>query len=234
MIRHLLDLLYPRRSKCDICGRPEAGAICSACMEALDHLQGMTCIHCGKQLGSKYAYSACPDCRSGVFHYERAYSCFEYSGVGKVLIHKLKYEGKVRLAGVIAQLMKDRLKNEGLKIHAIVPVPIHENKLLERGFNQSYLIARELGKRTGRPVVDCLVRTRDTTAQYNLDRAQRHMNILDAFSVGLMYNIDKYKSILLVDDVYTTGSTSDECSRILKQAGADKVYVVTAATGSNT
>ncbi|HWQ31167.1 MAG TPA: ComF family protein [Negativicutes bacterium] len=234
MIRHFLDLLYPKKSKCDICCRPESGAVCSVCMAALDHLQGSICIHCGKQLVPKYAYSTCPDCRNGVFHYERAYSCFDYSGVGKLLVHKLKYEGKVRLAGVIAELMKDRLKNEGLKTDAIVPVPIHENKLLERGYNQSLLIARELGKRTGRPVVDCLVRTRDTKAQYNLDRTQRHMNILDAFSVGLMYNIDKYKSILLVDDVYTTGSTSNECSRVLKQAGAGAVYVITAATGSNT
>lgn len=234
MIRSLLDMLYPRRSKCEICGRPDAGAICSACMAALDHLQGITCIHCGKQLGSKYTYSACPDCRNGIFHYERAYSCFNYSGLGKMLIHKLKYEGKIRLAGVIAGLMKDRLKNEGLKIDAIVPVPIHANKLLERGFNQSLLIALELGKRTGRPVIDCLTRIRDTKAQYDLDRAQRQMNILDAFSVGLMYNIDKYNNILLVDDVYTTGSTSNECSRVLKQAGARAVYVITAATGSNT
>ncbi len=234
MIRQVLDLLYPQRSKCNICGRLESNVVCSVCMASLDHLQGMTCIHCGKPLGTKYTDSVCPDCRNGIFHYERAYSCFEYSGMGKVLVHKLKYEGKVRLAEVIAELMKDRLKNEGLKNYAIVPVPIHESKLLERGFNQSYLIARELGKRVGRPVVDCLVRTRETKAQYDLDREQRHLNIFDAFSVGLMYNMDKYKCVLLVDDIYTTGSTANECCRILKQAGSKSVYVITAATGSNT
>lgn len=234
MIKNIFDLLYPSRSKCNVCGRAEAGIVCSICMASLDYLQGVTCIHCGKQLNGQYLYSTCPDCKAGIFYYERAYSCFEYSGMGKVLMHKLKYEGKVQLAKVIAGLMEERLKNEGLKTDVIVPVPIHEKKLETRGFNQSYVIARELGERIGKPVINCLERTRDTTAQYNLDRTQRHLNIADAFSVRLRYNIDKYKSILLLDDIYTTGSTVNECSKVLKKAGAKTIYVITAATGSNT
>jgi competence protein ComFC len=203
-------------------------------MSSLDYLQGITCIHCGKQLNEQYPYSACPDCKAGVFYYKRAYSCFEYKGMGKVLMHKFKYEGKVQLSKVIAGIMEERLQNEDLKTDAIVPVPIHEKKLEARGFNQSYVIARELGERTGLPVIDCLERTKETKAQYNLDRAQRHLNIVDAFSVRIRYNIDKYKSILLLDDIYTTGSTVNECSKVLKRAGAKNIYVITAATGSNT
>lgn len=234
MMKTFLDLLYPSRSKCNVCGRTEAGAACSICMASLDYLQGITCIHCGKQLNEQYRHSTCPDCMEGTFFYERAYSCFEYKGMGKVLMHKFKYEGKVQLAKVIAGLMEERLKNEGLKTDAIIPVPIHWKKLESRGFNQSSLIARELGERTGKPVIDCLERTKETKAQYNLDRTQRYLNIVDAFSVRLRYNIDKYKSILLLDDIYTTGSTVNECSRVLKKAGAKRVYVITAATGSNT
>lgn len=234
MIKYVLDLLYPTKPKCNICGRVGAAPACAVCMASLDYLQGITCLHCGKQLNEQYHDNTCPDCKGGIFHYDRAYSCFAYSGMGKELIYKLKYEGKTQLSNVIAGLMEERLRNEGLAADAIVPVPIHENKLKTRGFNQSYIIARELGERLRKPIFDCLVRTKETKEQYNLDRAQRSLNIIDAFSVKLMYNIDKYKNILLVDDIYTTGSTVNECSKVLKKAGAKKVYVITAATGSNT
>lgn len=234
MMRFFLDLLYPAAPQCEVCGRTGAGTVCNVCMASLDYLQGITCIHCGKQLNEQYPHSSCPDCKAGIFYYERAYSCFEYKGMGKVLLHKLKYEGRTGLARVIAGLMEERLKNEGLKTDAIIPVPIHEKKLEARGFNQSYMIAEELGRRLGRPVIDCMERTRETKAQYNLDKVQRQMNIVDAFSVRIRYNIDKYKSILLLDDIYTTGSTVNECSKTLKEAGAGAIYVITAATGSNT
>ena len=234
MIRYILDLLYPAKPKCDICGRAGAANPCHTCMASLDYLQGVTCLHCGKQLNEKYPKSICPDCRAGIFHYDRAYSCFAYSGMGKELIYKLKYEGKIRLSKVISGLMEERLRNEGLSIDAIVPVPIHENKYTTRGFNQSYIIARELGDRLRKPVLDCLVRTKETKEQYNLDKTQRYLNIVDAFSVKLLYNNDKYRRILLVDDIYTTGSTVNECSRVLKEFGARNIYVITAATGSNT
>lgn len=234
MIKYLFNLLYPSKSKCSICGRTGSEPVCNVCMASLDYLQGITCFHCGKQLNEKYKHNICPDCITGSFYYERAYSCFEYSGMGKKLIHKLKYEGKVQLAHVIAGLMAKRIENEGLQIDVIVPVPIHEKKLTVRGFNQSYMIASELGERLHKPVTDCLERITETKEQYNLDRSQRFLNIRGAFSVKLSYNNCKYMNILLIDDVYTTGSTVNECSKVLKSAGADRVYVVTAATGSNT
>ncbi|HPL54019.1 MAG TPA: phosphoribosyltransferase family protein, partial [Bacillota bacterium] len=134
----------------------------------------------------------------------------------------------------IAGLMKKALRNEDLEISCIVPVPIHRNRLKIRGFNQSYNIAQELGERLRKPVLDCLERTKETKEQYNLDKMQRYLNINDAFSVKSLYNISKYENILLVDDIYTTGSTVNECSKVLKKAGAKYVYVITAATGSNT
>lgn len=234
MIKGILDLLYPEKPKCCICGSQGAKIVCDRCMASLNYLQGITCLHCGKQLNENYHDSTCPDCKTGAFHYERAYSCFEYGGIGKELIHKLKFEGKVHLAKVIAGLMKKALRNEDLEISCIVPVPIHRNRLKIRGFNQSYNIAQELGERLRKPVLDCLERTKETKEQYNLDKMQRYLNINDAFSVKSLYNISKYENILLVDDIYTTGSTVNECSKVLKKAGAKCVYVITAATGSNT
>ena len=234
MIKYILDLLYPTKPKCEMCGRTGVLIVCDTCMSSIDYLQGVTCLHCGKQLSEQYLDSSCPDCKSGVFYYNRAYSCFEYSGMGKELIYKLKYEGKADLSRVIAGLMQERLKNENLAIDAIVPVPIHKNKLDARGFNQSYTIAAELGWRLRKPVLDCLIRVRETKEQYNLDKIQRHLNIVDAFSVKLLYNIAKYKSILLVDDIYTTGSTINECSKVLRKSGVSDIYAITAATGSNT
>lgn len=234
MLKLFLDLLYPRASECQVCGSPSTGAVCSVCMASMDYLQGITCIHCGKQLNEQYPHSICPDCKAGVFYYTRAYSCFEYNGMGKVLLHKLKYEGRIELAKVIGGLMSDRLKNEGLGIDIIIPVPIHKKKLEARGFNQSYEIAVELGRKLGKPVLDCMERKKETRAQYDLDRLQRQHNIVDAFSVRLSYNVGKYKSVLLLDDIYTTGSTVNECSKALKEAGAGDIYVITAATGSNT
>ena len=234
MIKLVLDLLYPAKPKCNICGKVGAGSVCDICMASIDYLQGITCFRCGKRLNEHYYDNICPDCKTGIFNYNRAYSCFEYSGMGRKLVHKFKYEGKTQLAKVIAGLMEERLRNERLAIDAVVPVPIHENKLKARGFNQSYLIARELGERLGKPIIDCLKRTKETKEQYNFDRIQRHLNISGAFSVKLSYNVGKYKNILLVDDIYTTGSTVNECSKVLKRAGVEKVYVVTAATGRNT
>jgi len=234
MIKAFLDLLYPAGQRCCICGRRGAGAACATCLASLDYLQGATCLHCGKQLKEYYTDNICPDCRSGDFYFERAFSCFEYRGMGKELIYKLKYEGKTQLVKVIGALMEERLRNEGLDIDAVVPVPMHKKKLKARGFNQSFLIAAELGERLRKPLADCLLRTRETREQYNLDRSQRYLNMSDAFSVNILYNIDKYKSILLVDDIYTTGSTVNECSKVLRQSGVRTVYVITAATGSNT
>ncbi|MGE5632525.1 MAG: ComF family protein [Caulobacteraceae bacterium] len=230
----LMNLLYPPQNRCDICGSPSSYTVCEACMSAIEFLEGVSCLKCGKNLNECYEDSICPDCKSHNSEYERAFSCFEYKGTGKKMIYSLKYEGKVRLAETIALLMYDKLKNEGLKIDAVAPVPIHPNKLKARGFNQAYLIAEGLSARLNKPLLDCLERVKETKEQYNLDRFQRFLNIVDAISVKLLYNIDKYKSILLVDDIYTTGSTVNECSKMLKKAGIEKVYVITAATGSNT
>lgn len=232
--KFLLDLLYPTGIRCCICGSQGHRAVCERCLSAVEFFEGITCYKCGKSLRDSYQDNLCPDCKDHSFEYERAFSCFEYRSVGKELIYSLKFKGEVRVSDIIAELMKDRIKNENLKIDAVVPVPIHPNKLKTRGFNQSYLIAEALGQKLDKPLLDCLIRIRETKEQYNLDRVQRFTNIVDAFSVKILYNMNKYNNILLVDDIYTTGSTVNECSKMLKKAGVKSIFVITAATGSNT
>ncbi len=178
--------------------------------------------------------SWCPDCLTGKHSFDSAFSCFEYEGAGKELIHKLKYEGRTELSKLLAKLMYYRIRDEGLNVSAVIPVPIHAKKLQKRGFNQALLIAEELSAMLGVPLADCLIRDKDTKEQYGLDRHRRAFNVIDAFSCDLLYNVSNYKVLLLVDDVYTTGSTADECARVLRGQGVQSIHVITAATGSNT
>jgi ComF family protein len=130
--------------------------------------------------------------------------------------------------------MHQRLADEGIVLDAVVPVPIHKSKEEARGFNQAQLIADEIAVAMDMPLWNCITRTKVTTDQFKLDKIHRNLNVRNAFCINMLYNDVKYKNVLLVDDVYTTGSTVDECSKVLKQQGVQRVFVITAATGSNT
>lgn len=232
--RVLLEFLYPKPIKCCICGRDAREAVCGSCLAALEYLEGRVCLTCGKGIEDDYMDNLCPDCKHDNKHFEMAFSCFSYRNMGKDIIHKLKYEGCRDISLVLARLMHQKLADENIRYQAVVPVPIHNRKLETRGFNQALLIAERISKFSGTALWDCLERTKETTEQFKLDKIHRILNVHDAFCMNLLYNGVKYDDIVLVDDVYTTGSTADECSRILKQHGVRRVYVITAATGSNT
>lgn len=232
--RRLLELLYPKPIKCCICERDAQEAVCGSCLAALEYLEGRVCLKCGKGLEDEYTDNLCPDCKNNHRHFEMAFSCFNYNDMGKDIIHKLKYEDCRDVSYVLARLMHQKLRDENIRFQAVVPVPIHKNKLETRGFNQSRLIAQRIAELSGTALWDCLDRTKETTEQFKLDKFHRVLNVYGAFCIDLLYNGIKYDDIVLVDDVYTTGSTADECSRILKQHGVRRIYVITAATGSNT
>ncbi len=233
-ISTFLNILYPKKSFCCICGCEISGVICEVCLGSIRHINGRMCFKCGKSLNDSYQEGYCPNCYTVPYYFDRAYSCFEYEGTGKELIHKMKYEGKPELGRLLARFMHQRLRHEDIQAEAIIPVPIHPNKYSKRGFNQAYIIAQHLREYIKLPVLDCIKRVKETKEQYNLDKYQRSINVIDAFSIEMLYNINKYNNVLLLDDIYTTGSTVNECSRILKNHGVKAVYVITAATGSNT
>ena len=144
-------------------------------------------------------------------------------------IHQFKYHGVKALASPLAQLMAESLETKPVPADVIVPVPLHPRRLRERGYNQSGLLAQELGKRSGLPVTDKpLVRHRDAPAQARTASAEaRRNNVRGAFSCN--DSRLEGKQVLIIDDVCTTGATLDSCAAALKEAGASSVWGLTLA-----
>lgn len=233
-----LNFIYPRNIYCILCNSPidrdEEYSICGDCKEKLELIYGRTCAKCGKPLDDLYSIDRCHDCINNSQFFNRAVSCLEYDDLAKKIIYDLKYHKKRYISYHISEIMYDRLKIEGVdSFDMIIPVPLHAAKERERGFNQTYLIGKYLSKMTEKEVNNkTLVRVKNTITQNKLSREERRKNLKNAFEVINKENIDE-KSILLIDDIFTTGSTVNECSRILLENGATDVYVATLATGRN-
>ena len=170
------------------------------------------------------AEGRCALCRSGLRGFDAAYSFGSYEGVLRELIHLYKY-GKIKtLARPLSALLIQALpRDEAFDI--VVPVPLYWRRRLQRGFNQSDLLARGLARRTGIPVVNALRRLRPTATQAGLSNRSRRQNMVRAFRSRNVAG----KRILLVDDVMTTGATAASCALALKQAGANRVALLTVA-----
>ncbi len=161
---------------------------------------------------------------TGPFSYGR------YEGVLKNMIHLFKYQNKFALASPLAKLLLDVIPSN---VEGIVPVPLHLKKLQERKYNPSAHLGRELSHELSKTIrvpvyLDVLKKTVSTPSQTELSQTERQKNVLGVFGVAQEHKI-KGRHILLLDDVYTTGATAEECSRVLKQAGASQISVVTLA-----
>ena len=183
------------------------------------------CRRCGVEVPS--ARREC-GCRARLKSLTRLRSAVAYEGPIEPVVHRFKYEGWRRLAAPLAQLVAERLAVEGLAARWVVAVPLHPVRQRQRGFNQAELLARELRKRMvlSAPAGQ-LVRTRATPPQVGRDRLRRFDNVKDAFAwrgAGL-----EGESILLVDDVATTGATLDACASVLRAAGSGPVTGVSVA-----
>ena len=196
------------------------------------------CIVCGDRLFSAQLLMGdgrCQNCRDYEPEFARAVSFGEYEGGLRGLVHLLKYESVLPVAPVLGQMLADAitelLPGCGDATPLIVPVPLHKSKLSERGFNQAELIARAAVKRLAQPAeiaMAVLVRQRATISQVGLSRDQRIANMRDAFRVKDRRRVQG-RTVIVVDDVMTTGTTLSECARVLKQAGAERVWAATVA-----
>ena len=163
---------------------------------------------------------------------DQAFACFYYGSLLRDSITSFKFYKKRYLGKVFAELLTDKIFYLGLnkKIDLIIPVPIHKKTLVERGFNQVELLADEISLNTKIQVeANNLIKVRVTSEQARLDRSSRATNLLDSFDLQRPERI-KDKNILLLDDVITTGSTVEECAKVLKNAGAKKIYALAIAT----
>ena len=235
-VRALLDLLFP--PLCHVCREfiPDAGdlEICSRCMEKIPKLVSPLCPVCGAPFATEDdGDHLCGPCLLHHPPFLAARSATLYSGPVQGLIHRLKYGKKVHLARPLGLLAAGCLASfvEEKAPDLIVPVPLHRKRLRQRGFNQSQLIAAVLGKAWGVPlVVGNLRRVRWTEPQTGLAAAERGGNVRDAFAVRNAEGV-RGKRVLLVDDVFTTGSTVRACAEPLQEAGVADLLVVTVARG---
>lgn len=210
----LLDLVYPPR--CPVCRRPVEShrAWCSVCHAEVSHERELNLA------GRRIAFLA--SCRV----------LCDYAGGVKKLIHALKFRGDTRPAPALAWLLSAKLDCRRLTgVQAVVPVPLHPGRRAERGYNQTELIFRRWAEEQGWPWVEALVRIRPTQPQWELSPSARRRNIRGAFAVTRP-DLIRGKTILLVDDIVTTGITMSECAKMLRRGGAVKVHALALSGGA--
>jgi len=227
----LLAVVFP--SRCPACGlevsHPSRGPLCESCWRSLPRHAGPRCA-CGVPLAPR-ASGQCGRCRRGLSPFESGLSLGPYEGVLKTLLHELKYRGRRRVAARLAEALLlapgvARVIEPGV---LLVPVPLHPRRRRERGYNQAELLAQELAKRTGLEVAaPALVRRKDTAPQTGLKAAGRRANVAGAFAVRRHAKIVG-RTVVLVDDVFTTGATARACASTLQKAGVRSVRLLTAA-----
>lgn len=228
----ILDWFYPRR--CPVCDEPvtPCGALfCDVCRPKLRYVEEPRCFKCGKKL-LREEDEYCHDCSARPHFYERGYCLYEYESVRKSL-YRFKYDGRQEYAESYAEDMVAHLRAEiaAWKADALVPVPLHAKRMRSRGYNQAGELAKAIGRRMSLPVAEDLIyRRKCTIPQKELDNSARQNNVKNAFIIG--QNDVKYSNIIVVDDIYTTGSTIDAVSRTLLQAGVSRVTFLTLAVGN--
>ena len=184
----------------------------------------------GKVEEKKIEYTRCKFCENKNFYFDRAISCIEYCDKSKVLVLSLKYYGNTYMSRYIAQVMRDKLEFEQLSADYIIPVPLHKKRMRIRGFNQAEKIASYISEYTNIPIIDCVKRNRNTKRLYALNKFQREKELKNAFEVKEDSEEIIGKRIILVDDIFTTGTTVNEISKKLKIYGVDEIIVLTFLT----
>ena len=157
-------------------------------------------------------------------------SCIEYDDISKKLILDFKYKSKTYLCKYIAQLMKEKILLEDMKYDYILFVPLHKKRIRERGFNQSEKIANKLGELLNIPVLDCIDRVKNTKKLYRLNKEDREKELKNGFKVKENINFIKNKKVILIDDIFTTGATANEISKVLKINLVDCICIFTLLT----
>lgn len=244
LVAAVFSTLFP--ADCRLCGTPLVHIsrlpVCDQCLCRMTHIDGVLCSICGERLNRHYALSPedgearCELCRRAHPMYVKAAAYGSYESGLRELIHLLKYDRVLPAAAVLGRMLAEAIGDLPLEFThepiVVIPVPLFVKKLRQRGFNQAELIARSALKLLSgsgfKLNAGVLKRCRETQSQIGLSRHQRRENMRGAFVVAKPEEIAQ-REALLVDDVMTTGTTVSECTRVLKRAGASKVYVATVA-----
>jgi ComF family protein len=229
----LLNLVFP--DNCNLCETPlkefSRIPVCRNCLrKPQPFAAGHFCVHCRAAFANAAPLDSdgsCMLCRLGLTGFDASYSYGDYDGPLRKLIHLFKFSGVYPLANELGPLMTTCLPRD-IRPDVIVPMPLHWLRQWKRGFNQSELLARVVGKRVGIPVRNAVRRRKSSAAQAGLTSAERRRNVAGAFEIRNRKLVEG-KHVLLIDDVLTTGATAAACARALKSAGAARVTVLTLA-----
>ena len=225
----LLRLLYP--NTCPLCGRVTRERVCPACADAVRPIGEPICKKCGKPVRDEQA-EYCRDCSRVRHYFDEGRALWLHRGQAAWSVYQFKFHNRRIYAGFYASEMA-RVHGAYVRrrcVCLIIPIPLGRRKRRRRGFNQAEVLAGELSGRLQVPMDAAhLVRRRDTVPQKSLDPAARRENVRGIFAwTGCSL---EGRNVLLVDDIYTTGSTLDSAARTLKKAGAEKVYFLTISIG---
>jgi len=228
IIDRFFGLLFPRRIKCAVCGKDTPdGRLCEGCRAEHALYSAHRCKRCDRAIFGEGDY--CLLCKDNDYSFERVLSAFDFKENIAGLVHSFKFGNKRYLSSFFAAEMADRYRELGIKADCLVAVPMTEKAIKKRGYNQASLLATEISNRIGVPLSENLVKLRDTEEQAQLGYNERQKNLDRVFAVPDKREFSG-KRVVLIDDVYTTGATANECSRVMLKAGALEVYVLVAAT----
>lgn len=231
-----LELIYPEKNICCICDAYDENIgenyICTKCEQYIKKIALPYCEKCCKPISYNSSVNLCPDCVAFEKCFVTSRSPFAYEGLIKKSIYNFKYYNKPYYYRFFGNSLLQYMNSINYKnFDFISSVPLHRLKMRSRGYNQSELIGKYISNKLNIPYIDALTRIKSTHKQSTQSKEDRNKNLKNAFKVkkNIRINIIKNSSVLLVDDVYTTGSTANECSRVLLNYGVSKVYVITIA-----
>ncbi len=228
----ILNLMYPKNIKCMFCtdelNENSKNCTCENCLNALPFIVN-ECNKCGVQL-SNAEKDICSACKTKNYYFDKAKAVFEFKDLPQEIIHNLKYYGKKYLVEYINNYLVEIFNTWGINVDIVTCVPTFKDKEKERGYNQSQELAKEFAKSVNIKFLDLLDKVVDTKSQTSLNIKERLNNVKDSFKLKTEVKpFIKDKVILVVDDVITTGATTNEVSKMLKDGGANKCFVLTFA-----
>ena len=235
LLEELCDLIYPEFPKCLVCGKEFAVdevKLCAKCIAKINFVDDDYCDKCGKVVAENK--ELCIDCERYDRYFTTARAVGVYNEGLKEYIKLFKYHNQRHLAESLAQLMIIYIERfyDLQKLDLITYIPLHKSRMQERGFNQAYLLAKEIANYFNLPLGTLLMREQATVKQSKLAKLARKKNLKEQFKV-INSKKAKNKNILLVDDIFTTGTTVNQASKILIESAANKVKVITLATGKD-
>lgn len=231
IIKMVIELIFP--SVCPLCEKlkkvDEQEGACCECKKKIKYISEPFCEKCGKEIDDE-EMQLCFDCSKNKHYFEKSRALYSYNDDIKKSIYSFKYKNQKEFAKFYANDMHKKFGKwiVNNKIDLIIPIPLHKKKLKKRGYNQAELIAKELSKLIDIPAINAVIRNKYTKPQKNLTNTKRRENLKDAF---LIKENVKGLTILLIDDIYTTGSTLDNVSKILYKNNANNVLCLCLCIG---